>query len=85
MPEPTPSQLAWAREKLSSYPDPLTPRDLADTLGDESTTYVLAAMKHGTLNHIEKRSGPRVRYAIYKEDAVPFLASHRRQAPEEKQ
>lgn len=83
MNEPTRSQLDWARQKLSGYNDPLSTADLAEALGDDTTRPVVAAIRAGRLGAIEKRSGPRTRYSIPKEDAIPFLASHRRQPIEE--
>lgn len=84
MNEPTPSQLERASAELSDLGDLISPRQLADKRGDETTGPVIADIRAGVLAALEKRSGPRVRYSIYKKDAIPWLAAQMR-LPTEKE
>lgn len=82
MTEPDPRRLEIATELLSGLGDAISPRQLADVLGDKTTGPVYAYIKAQEFPAIRKGHG---RYAIPKITLIPWLADRLAPAPEENQ
>lgn len=73
-------RLAVAADMLADLGDRITPRQLADVLGDKTTEPVLGYIRAGQFVAIDKGRG---RYSIPKKNLIPWLAARLTPIPEE--